>query len=313
MTKKFVAGLLAGAILFVGVALVIFNYGLKTYNWTSPTVQAIVKVLPFSAMKVNRYSYSYYDYLTDWNTIKKFMEANGQTEGMDELSLKQEILRSALESLVVEVVADRYDVSVNQEDYDKTWKLVLGKADNEEISETDWQDFDKNLLDMYGWNRDTYEKRVVHLYALTEKLNEKLANDENLQGNKDAKQAIEEAAAKLQSGEDFATIAQTYSEDGTAADGGSLGWFNPNDMVPEFVEQLKSMEKGQVSDIFKTRYGYHIVRLDDVRQTEEGETEYNASHIIKLFASLDDLVGEEKSQANIDIYINGVDAESLLY
>lgn len=313
MTKKFVAGLLAGAILFAGVALVIFNYGLKTYNWTSPTVQAIVKVLPFSAMKVNRYSYSYYDYLTDWNTIKKFMEANGQTEGMDELSLKQEILRSALESLVVEVVADRYDVSVNQEDYDKTWKLVLGKADNEEISETDWQDFDKNLLDMYGWNRDTYEKRVVHLYALTEKLNEKLANDENLQGNKDAKQAIEEAAAKLQSGEDFATIAQTYSEDGTAADGGSLGWFNPNDMVPEFVEQLKSMEKGQVSDIFKTRYGYHIVRLDDVRQTEEGETEYNASHIIKLFASLDDLLVIEKMQANIDIYINGVDVESLLY
>ena len=155
MTKKFVAGLLAGAILFVGVALVIFNYGLKHYNWTSPTVQAIVKVLPFSAMEVNRYSYSYYDYLTDWNTIKKFMEANGQTEGMDELSLKQEILRSALESLVVEVVADRYDVSVNQEDYDKTWKLVLGKADDEEISDADWQAFDKNLLDMYGRNRDT--------------------------------------------------------------------------------------------------------------------------------------------------------------
>ncbi len=313
MTKKFVAGLLAGAILFVGIALVIFNYGLKTYNWTSSTVQAIVKVLPFSAMEVNRYSYSYYDYLTDWNTIKKFMEANGQVEGMDELSLKQEILRSALESLLVEVIADRYDVSVGQEDYDKTWKLVLGITDDQEITDADWQAFEQNLQDTYGWDKETYEKRVVHLYALTEKLTEAVSNDENLQANKDAKQAIEEAAAKLQAGEDFSTLAQTYSDDGTAAEGGSLGWFTAETMVPEFVEQLKSMEKGQTSEIFKTRYGYHIVRLDDVRQTEEGETEYNASHIIKLFADVNTLIADEKAQADIEVYINGVDKESLLY
>jgi hypothetical protein len=309
MTKKFVAGLLAGAILFVGIALVIFNYGLKTYNWTSPTVQAIVKVLPFSAMSVNRYDYSYYDYLTDWNTIKMFMEQNGQVEGMDELSLKQEILRSALESLLVESVAARYDVSVGQADYDATWQLVLGV---EEPTEDDWKAFDQNLMDSYGWTRETYEKRVVHLYALTEKLSEKVGQDANLQANKDAKQAIEEVLAKLQAGEDFATLAQTYSDDGSAAEGGSLGWFDPDQMVPEFVEQLKTMEKGQVSGVFTTRYGYHIVKLEDIRQTEEGKTEYNASHIIKLFASLDDLIGEEKTNANIEVYINGVEPETLL-
>lgn len=312
MKKKFVFGLLAGAILFVGIVLVIFNYGLKTYNWTSPTVQAIVKVLPFSAMKVNRYSYSYYDYLTDLNTIKKFMIQNGQ-DSVDELSLKREILRSALDSLLIEVLADRYDVSLNKEDYNKTWKLVLGKADNEEITDADWQEFEQNLQDMYGWDKKTYENRVVHLYALTEKLMEKISQDENLQANKDAKQAIEEALMKLQAGEDFSKVAQTYSDDGTAAEGGSLGWFSADVMVPEFVEQLKSMEKGQISEIFKTRYGYHIVRLDDVRQTEDGQTEYNASHIIKLFADLNNLVAAEKTNANIKIYINGVDKESLLY
>lgn len=312
MKKKFVFGLLAGAILFVGIVLVIFNYGLKTYNWTSPTVQAIVKVLPFSAMKVNRYSYSYYDYLTDLNTIKQFMIQNGQ-DSVDELSLKREILRSALDSLLIEVLADRYDVSLNKEDYNKTWKLVLGKADNEEITDADWQEFEQNLQDMYGWDKKTYENRVVHLYALTEKLMEKISQDENLQENKDAKQAIEEALMKLQAGEDFSKVAQTYSDDGTAAEGGSLGWFSADVMVPEFVEQLKSMEKGQISEIFKTRYGYHIVRLDDVRQTEDGQTEYNASHIIKLFADLNNLVAAEKTNANIKIYINGVDKESLLY
>lgn len=309
MTKKFVIGLLAGLVLFSAIALVIFNYGLKTYNWTSPTVRAIVKVLPFSAMKVNRYSYSYYDYLTDWNTIQKFMTDNGQVEGVDELSLKQEILRSALEVLIIEILADRYDVSVNDEDYAKIWKLVLG---NETPSEADWADFDKNLQDVYNWDRETYEKRVVHLYALTEKLTEKINNDDSLETNKVAKSTIEEIYQRLQSGEDFATLAQTYSDDPSASEGGDLGWFNPNDMVPEFVEQLNKLEKGQVSEVFKTRYGYHVLRLDDVRQNEDGVTEYKAAHIIKLFASIDDFIAEEKSKASVEVYINGVEKESLL-
>lgn len=309
MSKNFVLGSLAGIVLFSAVALMIFNYGLKTYNWTSPTVQAVVKVLPFSAMKVNRYSYSYADYLTDWNTIKLFMEQNGQTEGMDELSLKQEILRSALDTLLVEIIADRYDVTVTDEDYQNTWKLVLGV---EEPTEDDWKAFDQNLLDTYGWTRDTYKERVIHLYALSEKLAVALAADENLQVNQDAKKAIEEAAGKLKAGEDFATLAQTYSDDGSAAEGGDLGWFDPEQMVPEFVEQLKTMEKGQTSEVFKTRYGYHIVYLEDVRQTEEGKTEYKAAHIIKLFATVDSLIAEEKNQASIEVYINGVDEESLL-
>ncbi len=310
MSKKFVLGLLAGLVLFSAIALLIFNYGLKTYNWTSPTVRAIVKVLPFSAMKVNRYSYSYYDYLTDWNTIQKFMIDNGQVEGMDELSLKQEILRSALEVLIIEVIADRYDVSLTDEDYAETWKLVLGV---DEPTESDWQAFDKNLQDVYGWDRETYEKRVIHLYALSEKVTEKINNDESLDTNKVAKTTIEEIFQRLQAGEDFATLAQTYSDDPSASEGGDLGWFTAETMVPEFVEQIITLEKGQVSEIFKTRYGYHIVRLDDTRQNELGAIEYKAAHIIKLFASIDDFISEEKNKASIEVYINGVEKESLLY
>ncbi|HPL93361.1 MAG TPA: peptidylprolyl isomerase [bacterium] len=310
MTKKFVAGLLAGAILFVGVALVIFNYGLKHYNWTSPTVQAIVKVLPFSAMEVNRYSYSYYDYLTDWNTLQKLMAESGQIEGMDELSLKQEILRSALQSSLVEVLADRYDLSVTQEDYDAAWKMVLGKGEEESVTEEELADTVSSIYEMYGFDKDTYERRVLRVYVLSHKLGDMLA-----------KKAMDEVATKLQAGETFASLAAAYSDDGTAETGGDLGWFVSDDMIPEFVEKLNSMEKGQTSEVFQTRYGYHIVYLEDLRQTEDGKTEYKASHIIKLIDGVDSMfsaevtkvIDAEKSQADIEIYINGVDAESLLY
>lgn len=64
----------------------------------------------------------------------------------------------------------------------------------------------------------------------------------------------------------FAEAAKSYSQDGSAANGGSLGTFAARDMVPEFSEKLAEMKEGEVSEPFRTRYGWHIVRLDKVEK-----------------------------------------------
>ena len=64
----------------------------------------------------------------------------------------------------------------------------------------------------------------------------------------------------------FADAAKSYSQDGSAANGGSLGTFSANDMVPEFSEKLASMKEGEISRPFKTRYGWHIVLLEKVEK-----------------------------------------------
>jgi len=72
--------------------------------------------------------------------------------------------------------------------------------------------------------------------------------------------------AELDKGGDFAAIAKEKSEDkGTAANGGSLGWFSLGMMVKPFEDAVVGLEKGKTSDPVKSDFGWHIIRLDDVR------------------------------------------------
>jgi peptidyl-prolyl cis-trans isomerase SurA len=91
---------------------------------------------------------------------------------------------------------------------------------------------------------------------------------------------VREKLAKLRErivkGENFAGIASTASEDpGSAPDGGDLGWSGPGTFVPEFDKAIADLQPNEISEPFKTRYGWHIVQMlgtrtydstDDVRR-----------------------------------------------
>ncbi|SFM43655.1 SurA N-terminal domain-containing protein [Thermodesulforhabdus norvegica] len=84
----------------------------------------------------------------------------------------------------------------------------------------------------------------------------------------EAKQVRARAEAVLQkarSGEDFAELARRYSEGPTASRGGDLGYFRRDEMVSEFSEVAFSLEPGQISDIVRTRYGFHIIKVEEIR------------------------------------------------
>jgi peptidyl-prolyl cis-trans isomerase SurA len=67
---------------------------------------------------------------------------------------------------------------------------------------------------------------------------------------------------RIQKGEDFAGIAQTASEDpGSAAEGGDLGWTGPGTFAPEFEEAVNKLKDGEISEPFKTQFGWHIAQM----------------------------------------------------
>ncbi|MCU4178767.1 peptidylprolyl isomerase [Bosea sp. BH3] len=81
----------------------------------------------------------------------------------------------------------------------------------------------------------------------------------------------EEAQAKtvverLKKGEDFAKVAAELSKDpGSGKEGGDLGWFTKDRMVPEFAEAAFKLNKGQVSEPVKSQFGWHVIKLEDKR------------------------------------------------
>jgi peptidyl-prolyl cis-trans isomerase D len=73
---------------------------------------------------------------------------------------------------------------------------------------------------------------------------------------------------QVKAGSDFAALAKKSSEDqGSAANGGDLGCFPPGRMVPEFDDAVFALEPGQTSDLVKTSFGYHVIRLASKRES----------------------------------------------
>ncbi len=67
------------------------------------------------------------------------------------------------------------------------------------------------------------------------------------------------------SGEDFAELARKYSEGPSAKNGGELGYFTKKDMVPEFANAAFKMKPGEISDLVRSPYGFHIIKVEDVK------------------------------------------------
>jgi peptidyl-prolyl cis-trans isomerase SurA len=67
---------------------------------------------------------------------------------------------------------------------------------------------------------------------------------------------------------DFGELAKQYSEDGSAAKGGNLGWMGPGDLVPEFELAMNRLQIGEVSNPVKTEFGWHLIQVLERREAQ---------------------------------------------
>jgi peptidyl-prolyl cis-trans isomerase D len=124
----------------------------------------------------------------------------------------------------------------------------------------------EDLQTYYNQHRDQYrvpeQAKVSHILIKTPlpaadgKVDEK--------GTAEAQKRAEDLLKQLKAGAKFEDLATKYSEDpGSAKQGGSLGWIPKGRTVPEFEKAAFSQPKGQLGDLVKTSYGFHIIRVDD--------------------------------------------------
>jgi len=120
------------------------------------------------------------------------------------------------------------------------------------------------LNEMRGGVQQSVEAQV-HARHILLRTNE-LEDDQTVQ------QRLAEIRERILGGEDFAAIAAVTSQDpGSSADGGDLGWAGPGTYVPEFEKQLAALGENEISEPFKSPYGWHIVRVLGRRQHDVTE------------------------------------------
>jgi len=120
-----------------------------------------------------------------------------------------------------------------------------------------------------------------------------------LVATEDEAKAIED---QLKKGADFAALAKEKSKDPGAAEGGDLGYFTKDQMVPEFAEAAFTLDKGQISDPVKTQFGWHIIKVVDKR-TKPTPTFDEVKSQLETYVqhrAQTDLVQKLRSAANIE-------------
>lgn len=102
-----------------------------------------------------------------------------------------------------------------------------------------------------------------------------------------------ELKAMLDDGADFAELAREHSMDGAAAGGGSLGWFGLGAMIPEFEEAVQALEIGDYMGPLETRFGWHLVLLNDTRMS-------SAPPLEEVREALEQNIQREAAQAELN-------------
>jgi peptidyl-prolyl cis-trans isomerase C len=115
-----------------------------------------------------------------------------------------------------------------------------------------------------------------------------------------AKAKAEDLHQRVLKGEDFAMLARENSDDpGSKANGGDLSWMSRGQTVPPFEEAAFALKPGEVSDVVETRFGYHIIKLAEIRP--EGMMDYE-----EVEERIGEFLGQQRLQQEIESEVNAL-------
>jgi peptidyl-prolyl cis-trans isomerase C len=166
-------------------------------------------------------------------------------------------------------------------------KLLQGEIAKIEIKPSDISTF-------YEKNPDKFQQpetvHAAHILVIVPQ-----GSDEKAKAALKAKAL--EALKAARSGQDFATLARKYSDDGSAQHGGDLGFFPRGQMVPAFEQAAFALKPGEISDLVETPFGFHIIKMIERRP---GGTVPFAQVAPKIQEYLENQAQSEKAKAFVD-------------
>ncbi|MBB6521169.1 peptidylprolyl isomerase [Pseudoteredinibacter isoporae] len=139
-----------------------------------------------------------------------------------------------------------------------------------------------------------------------------LVKPSTILSDKEAFEKISHIREELQGGADFAELAKNHSEDiGSMLSGGDLGWSTPGQFVPEFEATMKATDIGQISEPFRSQFGWHILKVDERRQQDFTDTviRNQAANIIgkrRFEEELPNWLQEIRDEAYVEIKLNKI-------
>jgi peptidyl-prolyl cis-trans isomerase SurA len=114
-----------------------------------------------------------------------------------------------------------------------------------------------------------------------------LIKTSELVSDSEAKARLAEIKKRIEGGANFAEQAKLYSDDGSASQGGDLGWVSPGALVPEFEHAMNALKPGQISGLVQTEFGWHLIQVIERRNADVSDEQkrQQASMAIRSYKS----------------------------
>lgn len=259
------------AVFLAVITALIYGFGID-----NKVAKTAVKYIPFPAAIVNYYHFISIGQLTEnLQSVKGFYENQdfskvglrvdfSTEDGKKRLKIRErQLFNKMIEDEAIELLARRDGIKINQKLVSQNVSRKLKEYGNKEAIKDD-------LAQLYNWNLEDFEKKIVRPDMYKDEL-EKIAYKESEVRRQESKEKIKKAKQELDSGKEFSEVARSYSEGLTAQNGGELGWFKKEQLLPKLAEIAFSLEEGKISGIIESELGYHIIKVEEKKFEESGE------------------------------------------
>lgn len=284
------------------------NKVLATVNNENITKKEVDKILSRFGNQVNKeqipaVTKQIIDGLITQKLIMQFIRDNkievSQADIDAELNKVREDVKSnpSLEGQTLEQVLESHGGSIDDLKRDIVISLSLEKHLGKDLD-------DKKIKSYFEQNKATYDGTEVKASHILIDTREAETEAELAQ----AKEKIKKAKAEVDAGKDFAKVAEEYSDCPSAKKGGDLGFFKrKGQMVEPFAGAAFALKVGQVSNPIETDFGYHIIKVTEIKKGNEVNF-FDIKQNVKvdmLSERLNALIPQLKQNAKIDIKSNG--------
>jgi len=300
---KITTALYAVAILIIA-CIVLMGVLIYGFGMDNQITQKSAQIFPYPAAVIDGVNFiSLKSVETNLRAVKRFYENQDfgsiglqvdftTADGQKRLKVKEkDLLGKMIENRIIEILANKNGIVLTKDSINQEVAKQLAQYGNQE-------DLTDKLQRLYGWTINDFEEKIVKPDMYKNRLAEKLKQTDP--SIIQAKTKIEQAAADLKAKKDFADVAKNYSDGDSAKNGGELGWFSADQMLPELSVAAFNMKKDDISDVIESSLGYHIIQLED-KKTENNVDKVRLKQIFVRTRSFPDwLLEQEKS---IKIYI----------
>lgn len=282
----------------------IFALGIYRLGWKGRWVHQITGLVPFPAAAADGTLIRYSVFQEDLATLRHYNEKRAQADVPEEQTpaseedLQAMVLNRLIYDAILERSVKRYNIQISGEELEAQLSTIVASQGTRE-------DMEKLLADLYKLSVEDFKEKIVRPFLWYEKLDLAVSNDPAFTSA--VQQQAEAVLARVNKGDEkFEDIAKETSEDSTASVGGDLGFFGKGQMVSEFEDAAFALEPGQTSGLVKTRFGFHIIKVDErVNDPEKGD-QVRARHILLKTKTADVLLQEQLKASAVQIFLVGL-------